>query len=122
MTFQIRFSGEDRAWVASLEDSPTVTWIAPTPVEALEGLMALTPIPDATVGEDEDDRDGREVYDEYIRALIRSGAARGCACDRPDCHCDGIADAGEGYLVCGCCMADCQDAHGLVGHLKVSRR
>lgn len=111
MTFRIQFSAEDRAWVASLDDEPSLTWIAATPTEALEGLMALTPVPDATVDEDEDHRDGREAYDEFIWALIRSGTARGCACDRPGCHCDGIADAGEGYLVCGCCMADCPDAH-----------
>ena len=110
MTFRISFSPTDKAWVASLENSPTMSWIAASPAEALEGLMALTPVPDP-IAEDDDDRDGREIYDEYLQKLTNSGTARGCACEHPGCHCDGVADVGPDYPRCGCCMVDCPEVH-----------
>ena len=96
--------------MASLEDSPTASWVAASPAEALEGLMALTPVPDG-IADQSDHRNGRVIYDEYIRELINSGAACGCACEHPGCQCDGIADAGPDYARCSCCMVDCPDAH-----------
>jgi hypothetical protein len=81
----------------------------------LAGLIALTPAPSGIIDEDEndprDESDPRALYDEYIRESILSGTARGCTCDYPGCHCDGIADAAVVGEVCGCCLADCPDAH-----------
>lgn len=116
MAFQVEFSFADRAWVAMVGEAPSLSFAAPSPVEALEGLMALAPTPSGIIEEDEhdlrDETDPRALYDEYIQELLLSGAARGCACDKAGCHCDGIADISPlGYAICGCCMADCPDAH-----------
>lgn len=111
MPFRVSFSPTQRAWVARVEDSPALSWAAASPLEALAGVIALTPVPDG-ISNGLEDRDGRERYDEYVRQLVMSGAARGCACSKPGCHCDGIADNTPlGYDTCGCCAVDCPDVH-----------
>jgi hypothetical protein len=114
MAFRVFFSSDDRAWVATVDDEPSLCWTASSPVEALEGLMALTPVPSDESEFDEtsqDDTDPRARHDQYVRALLLSGAARGCTCDKPGCHCDGIADTPE-HTMCGCCLVDCPTVHG----------
>jgi hypothetical protein len=114
MAFRVEFSFEDRAWVATLDESSSLSWLAPSPTEVLQGLMALAPTPSGILEEDEidDEDDPRGHYDQYIQELILSGAASGCTCDKPGCHCDGVGDLSPlGYSTCACCMADCPDAH-----------
>ena len=110
VAFRVFFSAEGRAWVAAIEEK-SLSWIAPSPGEALNGLMALTPVPNGIV-DGAVTPEGRQGYDAFIKGLIDSGAARGCECDKPACHCDGIADVlYTENNKCACCLADCPSVH-----------
>lgn|GEM_PF-4829622 len=90
-------------------------FVAPSPVDALVGVMALTPTPSGYCDDAEDDSTeapAEGLYHRYIHNLTLSGAARGCTCDQEGCHCDGIADMPLEPGVCGCCLVDCPTAHG----------
>jgi hypothetical protein len=39
--YSVGFSNEDREWAATSSDYPSLSWLAPTPHEALAGLESL---------------------------------------------------------------------------------
>jgi hypothetical protein len=90
----------------------SLVFTAPSPEDALSGVMSLTPaMPDFhTVGDDQlEPSEG--WYAGWLLNQVRTGKARGCPCDMPGCHCDGFAGSLPDSGICGCCMAECPDAH-----------
>jgi hypothetical protein len=39
--YRVRWSDEDQEWVATVEDLPSLSWLAPTPTAALAGLLRV---------------------------------------------------------------------------------
>lgn len=48
-SFRIEWSEDDGEWVATVEGQPSISWLAATPVQALQGLLAVLEA-DATEG------------------------------------------------------------------------
>jgi hypothetical protein len=54
-TFRVRWSAENDEWVATVDQYPSLSWLAATPVEAVSGLARLL---DETQEEEESEANG----------------------------------------------------------------
>ena len=65
--YEISFSNEDREWVATSSEFPSLSWLAGTPEEAMKGLEKLIKAVEADL--DIERREQQKVAEEYYYSL-----------------------------------------------------